>query len=129
MENKEIEIYIRTIPENKEEKKPVEKQDRHKKEQGKHEIGMGEHLMQSKIHYSDIPKELESIKPEIFKKLMTATKSKIKTVVEEMTELKEIQNVKAVELEFGIGFTQKLGISIFELGGNQSLKVKVIIEK
>ena len=119
-----LEIFIRTIPETvkKENKRP-------KKQQGQHDIGMATEKALANIKYSNIPSELKSLKPEIFKKLMTATKNKIKTVVEEMAELKEIQNVKAIELEFGVGFTQKLGVSIFELGGNQSLKVKVIIEK
>ncbi len=124
IQDQPIEFFIRTMPETvKEENK------RPKKQQGQHDISMSLENAFASANYGSMPSELKSIKPEIFKKLMTATKNKIKTVVEEMAELEEIQNVKAIELEFGVGFTQKLGVSIFELGGNQSLKVKVIIEK
>ena len=41
----------------------------------------------------------------------------------------ELDNVSEMEIEFGIGITKKLGLSIFELGSNKSIKIKVKLKK
>ena len=119
-----LEIFIRTMPETvKDENK------RPKKQQGQHDISMASEKALANIKYSNIPSELKSLKPELLKKLMSFTKNQIKTVVQEMSEISDLKDVKKLDLEFGVGFTGKFGVSIFELSGNQSLKITVTIEK
>lgn len=65
-----------------------------------------------------------------FEKLLTRTNEAIKLVADKLTDsVKNTENVSELEVEFGISFTEKAGIKIFELSSQQSIKVRMKLQK
>jgi predicted nucleic acid-binding Zn-ribbon protein len=65
-----------------------------------------------------------------FEKLLENTNDAIKKIADKLGDSVNTENnISEMEIEFGIGFTEGLNLKIFEIGSNQSIKVKVKIQK
>jgi len=68
--------------------------------------------------------------PATFEKLLGKTNALIKTIANNLSEsVEDVKNLSEMEIEFSLGFTEKLSILVFEFGSNQSLKVKIKLQK
>lgn len=64
-----------------------------------------------------------------FEKLLVKTNEAINLVADNLSaSLKNTENVSELEVEFGLSFTEKAGIKIFELSSQQSVKVKMKLQ-
>ncbi|GEM_PF-6483040 len=65
-----------------------------------------------------------------FEKFLSKTNEVIKVVAENLSNsVENVENLSEMEIEFSLSFTEKLGIKIFEIGSQQSLKVKIKLQK
>jgi hypothetical protein len=65
-----------------------------------------------------------------FEKLLAQTNEVIHTIADNLSKsIENVAHLSEMEIEFGIGITEKLNLGIFELGANQSLKVKIKLAK
>ncbi len=68
--------------------------------------------------------------PDKFTQLLDDTNLVIKEIADSLgNSVAEVENLEEMDVEFGIGNTEKLNLGVFELGGNQSLKVKIKLKK
>jgi len=65
-----------------------------------------------------------------FDELLQKTNEIIHKIADNLSHsVDEVNNLTEMEIEFGIGFTQGLKLGIFETGSNQSINVKIKLQK
>jgi hypothetical protein len=83
------------------------------------------------FHKIDLDEKLpDGEKAKKFQKLLAKTSNLIETVANELgSSLKNSQNLSEMEVEFSLGFTEKLNILMFEGSSDQSIKVTMKFQK
>lgn len=127
MENNNIEIYIKTQADENQKKSGL--QEGSSKLSARHD--MMYHTIRKKVALNEKDNEnrTEEEKAPFLENILSKTNQVIDKVVENIAQNIKHENVKTVEVEFGISFSEKMNIYLFETGAQQSLKFKVTIEK
>ncbi len=73
--------------------------------------------------------EQQEDETKILDKLLQKTNSVIETVVTNISKTATHDNIKSLEFEFGIAFTEKFDLVLFQADAQQSIKFKVIVGK
>ena len=83
------------------------------------------------VHKIDLDEKLPNgEKANTFQKLLAKTSEHIETIANELgSSLKNSQNLSEMEVEFSIGFTEKLNVYIFEGSSDQSIKITMKFQK
>lgn len=121
-----MEIFITTFDLENTHKAPNSFQEGFQKTHSRAEL-IPYHLQVMKLDYK-AKKPVD--KQKTLEKALIKAKDAVTAVAKKLGEsANEIENLSEMEIEFGIGFSQKLDLWLFGAGSDQTLKVKLKITK
>lgn len=121
-----MEIYIKTFDLENKKLDPNSFQEGFQKTHGRAEL-MAYHQQVMKLDFKSRKAEDSG---KTLEKALVKAKDVVMVVAKKLGEsVDEIENLSEMEIEFGIGFSQKLDLWLFDAGSEQTLKVKLKLTK